>query len=87
MAIALAVVAVIAIAIGIQLQGPDRTVMGTASVVEDHRLCVTDASGTEQCAHVDEPDRVADIRVGDCLRVRRSGSGILETVESAAGCG
>lgn len=36
---------------------------GRVSVVEAHRLCVTDAGG----AHVDEPGRMQDLRVGDCV--------------------
>lgn len=84
-AVALAAVAIAAITVAIALQGPDVTILGEVTVVEGHRLCVTDATG-EQCAHVDEPGHVRDVRVGDCVRARRSGSGVLESVEAAAGC-
>jgi len=84
-AVALAAAVIAAITVAIALQGPDVTILGEVTVVESHRLCVTGVSG-EQCAQVDEPVRVREIRVGDCVRARRSGSGILESVEVAAGC-
>lgn len=84
MVIATAVIGAIAVAIA--REGPDVSTVGRVSVVEAHRLCVTDADGVEHCAHVDEPNRVQDVRVGDCVRARRSGSDILERVDPASDC-
>lgn len=77
---------IVAIAVAIARQGADVSTVGRVGVVEAHRLCVTDAGGAEQCAHVDEPGRVQDLGVGDCVRARRSGSDILERVEPASDC-
>ena len=79
--IAVAVVAIVAVVVLIRREGPDRTVVGVVAVVEDHRVCVEPGDGAQVCSQVDRPGDVADVEQGDCVRMRRSGGGILVSID------
>lgn len=84
-AVAVALVALAALAIITIREGPDRTVVGTATTVEPHQLCVTPSGGPQVCAFVDAPQQVRDFSEGDCIRMRYSPDDILADAARAPG--
>ena len=87
MLVAAAIMAALAALIAaILVAGPDRTLTGLATKVEAHEICVARADGSPDCAHVDYPGQLDGLSVGDCVEVKRSGEGILESVRQLDTC-
>lgn len=81
------VAALVVIGVAIEKAEPDRSVVGTVTRVEPHEICVAASGKQPVCAHVDYPGDVDDLAVGDCVQLRRSGEGTLESVHRSEQCG
>jgi hypothetical protein len=84
----LVIAALALLAIATLRAGPDRTVTGTVTEQQPHRVCVADATGRDVCVHVDSPQVLVDSAVGDCVRLRYSADRTLESLDPVSdGCG
>jgi hypothetical protein len=80
-----AAVAVVALVLYLGLEGPDQSQVGVVTTAGPHRVCVGGADG-DFCAHVDGPDTVAEIEVGECIELRRSSDEIVESARPSDLC-
>jgi hypothetical protein len=81
-----AALALVALALLIWREGPDRTVVGVVTALERHRICVQPSDGPTSCADVDAPIEIEGIARGDCVRVRRSAEHSLVSVRKTQDC-
>ena len=86
--VATAVAVLALLVILINREGPDRTITGTITSVESHRVCVAASAGSDRtCVGVDSPQEVANLSSGDCVRMRYSAQSALISVAQTSGCG
>jgi hypothetical protein len=72
--------------VAIARSGPDTTMIGIVTTIEQHRVCVTEAGKEQRCAHVDYPGALDGIRVGDCVAMTLSGEGFLVEINPVEQC-
>ena len=80
------VAVIVAVIVANSVAGPDRTLTGTATAVEAHRICVAQHGAATDCAHVDYPGLLDGLAPGDCVEVKRTGQGIVESVRRVDVC-
>ncbi len=72
--------------VAIARSGPDTTINGIVTEIEQHRVCVAEGGQEPLCAHVDYPGALDGIRVGDCVAMTRSGEGFLVEIDPVDQC-
>lgn len=82
--LALAVAALVLLVVVIARTGPDRTVTGTITEHQGHRVCVADGAGPAVCVVADSPERLVEYAAGDCVRLRYSADMILVSLARVA---
>jgi hypothetical protein len=80
------VIALVALTVVIKREGPDRTVVGVVSVLEEHRICVGPPGSSATCAHVDAPTMTEGVQRDECIRLRRSAQGDFVSAHRAREC-
>jgi len=80
-----AAVGLVALVISINRESPDRTVAGTVTEVQAHRLCVAGGDGVVVCVRAVSPERIASTAPGDCVRVRYSSDEVLISLDPTTG--
>lgn len=73
--------ALVALAVASARESSDRTLTGTVTARESHRVCVGQPASQDVCVRADSPQRLADISAGDCVRIRYSPEEILISIE------
>lgn len=82
-----AVFGLVALVVVIAREGPDRTVTGTITELQSHRVCIADGNGPEVCVRANSPERLASVARGECVRARYSAEDILISLDRVAdGC-
>jgi hypothetical protein len=84
--VVLACVALAALVIVIEAEPPDGFVVGSITGLEAHELCVGRPVSSPICAEVDYPGTLNGLAIGDCVTMKYSGEGILESVRRADQC-
>jgi hypothetical protein len=79
-------VALVALAILILADGPDRTTTGVVTTRELHRICVENTDSETECAHVDSPALTESFASGDCVEITVSAEGFLTQLARSDAC-
>lgn len=77
----LVVAALVALVVAIAREGSDRTLTGTVTQRESHRVCVGRPAGQDVCVRADSPQRLADVSAGECVRIRYSPEEVLISID------
>ena len=81
-----AILGLVVLVVAIAREGPDRTVTGTITQLQSHRVCIADGNGPVVCVRADSPERLASAARGDCVRARYSAEDLLISLDQVADC-